>query len=118
MDDQQRDSGEGGRRDVRGDASKPDTLADDRAHQKVPPISKDARSRRFLDDRLRSARDYARFGAAAGADIFDGESIERFASVGKIDERYLRMRAQELREDQFREYIATNAPKRIAEAKP
>lgn len=66
-----------------------------------PKVSQGARSRRFLSDRLASSRHYADFAAASGADIFDGEPIECFAAVGKLDERTLRMRAQELREEIF-----------------
>lgn len=66
-------------------------------------VSAKAKSRRFLRDRLNSSRNYAHFAAAAGEDLFDGEPIERFAAVGKVDERTLRMRAQELREDIFAE---------------
>lgn len=87
----------------RGDAvvcqDKPDAVEHAGGRGEVRPVSATAKSRRFLDVRLESSRAYAHFAAAAGADIFDGEPIERFAAVGKLDERTLRMRAQELRED-------------------
>lgn len=93
-------SGRNGKDDlVHTDGESP--VADAGRHGEVRPVSKDARSREFLHDRLNSSRNYAQFAAAAGADIFDGEPIERFAAVGKHDERTLRMRAQELRESIF-----------------
>lgn len=64
-------------------------------------VSATAQSRRYLSDRLKSSKNYAEFAAAAGADIFDGESIECFAAVGKLDERAIKMRAQDLREQVF-----------------
>ena len=82
----------------KGDA---DALADDRPRKGIPPVGPKARSRRYIDNRLASASDYGAFAAAAGADIFDGEPIERFGAVGKIDERFLRFRAEELREAIF-----------------
>lgn len=77
----------------------------DGGRREVRPIGKAAKSRRYLHDRLNSSRCYAHFAAAAGEDLFDGEPIERFAAVGKLDERTLRMRAQELREDIFAEAL-------------
>jgi len=65
-------------------------------------VSQEAKSRTFLAGRLRDSQSYAAFAAAAGADMFDGEPIETFNAVGKVDERTLRMRAQELREEIFR----------------
>lgn len=87
-------------------------VCDDRPSREVRPISQEAKSRRFVQHRLESPHEYARFAAAAGVDIFDGEPIERFAAVGKMDERTLRMRAQELRERMFAEMIM-DKPKRI-----
>lgn len=107
--------GSRGREDARNSEGVDRPVADGEVRKGVPPVRQDARSRRFLDDRLRSSRDYALFAASAGADIFDGEPIERFAAVGKMDERLLRMRAQDLREDQFREAISASATKRIAQ---
>lgn len=75
----------------------------DGGRREVRPVSEKAESRRFLRDRLNSSRNYAHFAASAGQDLFNGEPIERFAAVGKLDERTLRMRAQELREDIFAE---------------
>ena len=87
-------------------------VSDDRPSREIRPISKEAKSRSFVHGRLQSPQEYARFAAAAGVDIFDGEPIERFAAVGKMDERTLRMRAQELRERMFAEMLMST-PKRI-----
>lgn len=78
-----------------------DAVAHGRARPEVRPVSPQARSRSFLDRRFDSWRDYATFGIAASHDIFDGEPIERFAAIGKNDDRVLRIRSQELREQQF-----------------
>lgn len=73
-------------------------LVDDRLGARDRPISKNARSRAFVDARLDSATAYAEFAAAAGRDIFDGESLDRFREVNKFDESALRFKAHELRE--------------------
>lgn len=81
------------------------SVADGQPSQEPQAVGKNARSRRYLGDRLHSAKNYGQFAAAAGADIFDGEPLDRFAAVGKLDERVLRMRAQELREKVFTESL-------------
>ena len=59
------------------------------------------RVRRYVETRLASAACYGQFAAAAGIDVFDGEPIERFAAVGKMDERFLRYQQHELRAEMW-----------------
>lgn len=65
-------------------------------------LGKNARCRPFIATRLKDSTEYARFAAAAGADILlDGEPIEGFRTVNKMDETLLRTRDLELRRDMF-----------------
>lgn len=88
-------------------------VADDRVRKEVPEVSEDARSRASAGKRFDGWREYAQFAVDAGSDIFDGEPIERFAAVGKHDDRALRMRAQDFREQQFA-FDVEMAGKRLA----
>lgn len=87
-------------------AAVPDSIVSDDAKndrlRKKRTVSTEAKSRPFLNQRLRDSQSYAQFATAAGVDLFNGEPIETFNAVGKVDERTLRMRAQELREEIFR----------------
>lgn len=72
-------------------------MGNDPVEQENRTVSQDARSRKYLAERLNDSNSYAQFAAAAGADIFDGEPIKPFDAVGKMDERTLRFRTHELR---------------------
>lgn len=79
-----------------------DAVGNGRPRKEVPPVSPQAKSRQFMGERFESSAHYAKFAVAGGFDVFDGEPIERFAALGKMDDRQLRMRGQELREEMFR----------------
>lgn len=83
-------------------------LADASVSEGHRALGKNARCRAFVEDRLKGSSEYAKFAAAAGADILlDGEPIEGFKAVNKMDETLLRHRDLELRRDVF---IAMTSP--------
>lgn len=90
-----------------------DAVVDDRGSAGIRPVSATAKCRPHADGRMESSRNYARFATKAGIDILDGEPIERFGALGKLDERSLRFRAQELREEMYAREIQDQA-KRIS----
>ena len=86
-------------------ASSDGSVADGRGRKEVPPLGKAARVRSSMSARFDDWRTYAKFAVDGGFDIADGESIERFGAIGKLDERTLRIRGQELREAEFKRDI-------------
>jgi len=65
------------------------------------PVSKNARARKFVDDRLRSTEDYGAYATAVAHDVFDGEPLKPFLVACAHDNTLLRMRALELRAKEF-----------------
>jgi len=95
-----RDGGSGSDAIVRQD--QPDPVEDAGVSQGHRPIGKNARCRDYIAGRLNSSIDYAKFAAAAGADILlDGEPLDVFKTVNRLDETTLRHRDLELRRDVF-----------------
>lgn len=62
-------------------------------------VSKNARCREFVTDRLDSAESYATFAAYAAVDILDGEPLNRFKAINALDQNAMRKEQLQMRRE-------------------